>query len=182
MMNMPLAEILAFLRRAALEIGFYTGLVLVCLAAADYSYQKWQYEKSLRMSKEELKEEFKQREGDPKVKARIRRIQMEMSRRRMMEEVAGADVVIVNPTSLAIALRYHGTSMAAPKVVAKGAGYIADKIKKRAYANGVPVVENRPLAQALFKAVDVGDLIPLELYQAVAEVLAYVYRLHGRNI
>jgi flagellar biosynthesis protein FlhB len=156
-------------------------LVLICLAAADYVYQKWQHEKSLRMSKEEVKEEFKQREGDPKIKSRIRKIQMEMSRRRMMEEVADADVVIVNPTSLAIALRYHGGSMTAPKVVAKGAGYIADKIKKRAYANGVPVVENRPLAQALFKVVDVGDLIPLELYQAVAEVLAYVYRLHGKT-
>ncbi len=131
------------------------------------------------MTKQEIKEESRQTEGDPKVKSRIRSIQMEMSRRRMMEGVPGATVVITNPTHIAIALRYDSHDMMAPKVVAKGAGFVAEKIKEIARSNRVPVVENKPLARALFKAVEVGAYIPLEMYRTVAEILAYVYRLKG---
>jgi flagellar biosynthetic protein FlhB len=131
------------------------------------------------MTKQEIKEESRQSEGDPKVKARIRSIQMEMSRRRMMADIPGATVVITNPTHLAIALKYDSKNMQAPQVVAKGAGYIAEKIKEIAKSNRVPVIENKPLARAMFKSVDIGAFIPFDMYKAVAEILAYVYRLKG---
>ena len=154
-----------------------TCLTLIILSALDYAFQRWQHEKSLRMTKQEVKDEFKQREGDPAVKARIKSIQREMAQRRMMESVPEADVVITNPTSLAIALKYDAEAMMAPRVIAKGAGFIADRIKKIAKENGVPLVEHKPLAQTLFKLVEIGEFIPVSLYKAVAEVLAYVYGL-----
>jgi flagellar biosynthetic protein FlhB len=132
------------------------------------------------MTKQELKDEYKQTEGDPMIKSRIRSIQREMARRRMMEEVPKADVVITNPEHLAVALRYEGQKMAAPRVVAKGADRIALKIKELAAEKGVPVVENRNLAQNLYK-LELGDEIPARFYQAVAEILAYVYRLKGKQ-
>lgn len=159
-----------------IRIGLRAGVVVAGLALLDYLYQRWEHERSLRMSKEELKEEFKQREGDPKVRARIRQRQREMARRRMMAAVPKADVVITNPLHLAIALQYDKAKMSAPVVVAKGAGYLAEKIKEIARKHSVEIVENKPLAQALYKMVDVGSQIPVELYRAVAEVLAYVYR------
>jgi flagellar biosynthetic protein FlhB len=152
---------------------------MIVLAALDYIYQRWQYEQDLKMTKQEVKDEFKQSQGDPKVKARIRGIQLEMARRRMMDAVPEADVVITNPTRLAIALKFDAREMIAPRVVAKGAGFVAQRIREVAEENQVPIVEEKPLAQALFKMVDIGGYIPAELYRAVAEVLAYVYRLKG---
>jgi flagellar biosynthetic protein FlhB len=155
------------------------AIALVLLAALDYAYQRWQFEKNMMMTKEEVKEEHKQMEGDPKIKARIRAIQMETARRRMMEAVPEATVVITNPTHFAVALKFISGEMEAPKVVAKGAGLVAQRIKQTAEENHVPVVEDKPLARALHKTVDIDQFIPVELYQAVAEILAYVYRLQG---
>jgi flagellar biosynthetic protein FlhB len=129
------------------------------------------------MTKQEVKEEYKQHEGDPMIRSRIRSIQMHMARRRMMKEVPKADVVITNPTHLAVALKYERGKMVAPVVLAKGAGHLAEKIREIARAGGIPIVEDKPLAQALYKTVEIGDVIPEEWYKAVAEILAYVYRL-----
>jgi flagellar biosynthetic protein FlhB len=132
------------------------------------------------MTKQEVKEEFKQTEGDPMVKARIRSIQREMARRRMMEEVKKADVVITNPTHLSVALQYDSAIMTAPKVVAKGANQVALRIREVAEDNRIPLVENKTLAQNLYKSVDIGQEIPEDFYRAVAEILAYVYGLEGQ--
>ena len=177
LMQMGVGDTLSFIAKVSIKICFFTCLALVILAAMDYAFQRWQHEKGLRMSKQEVKDEFKQREGDPAVKARVKGIQREIAQRRMMEAIPEADVVITNPTSLAIALKYDAEAMMAPRVIAKGAGFIADRIKKIAQENGVPLVEHKPLAQTLFKVVEIGDIIPVSLYRAVAEVLAYVYGL-----
>jgi flagellar biosynthetic protein FlhB len=135
----------------------------------------------MKMTKQEIKDEAKQTEGDPHVKGRIRAIQMQMARQRMMSEVPKADVVITNPTRLAIALRYDALAMAAPTVLAKGAGVIAQKIREIAEEHGIPLVEDKPLAQALYKSVDLGEAIPENLFQTVAEVLAYVYNVKRKR-
>ena len=171
-------QILAYTGKVALKIILTTCIVLAFLAALDLLYQRWQQEKDLRMTKQEVKDEHKQTEGDPAVKARIRSAQRDMVRRRMMEAVPKATVVITNPTHLAIALKFE-SDFQAPVVVAKGAGFIAEKIRTLAKKNDVPVVEQKALAQALFKSAEIGQFIPFELYRAVAEVLAYVYRLKG---
>jgi len=132
------------------------------------------------MTKQEIKDELKQHEGDPMIKMRIRRIQREMARARMLQEVEKADVVVTNPTHIAVALKYDSEIMPAPTVVAKGQRLIADRIKEIAQNAGVPIIENKPLAQALFKSVEVGMAIPAKLFKAVAEVLAYVYKLKGK--
>lgn len=157
------------------------SVALFVLAALDLSYQKFRYWKALRMTKQEVKEEAKQREGDPLLKARIRSVQREAARKRMMQDVPKADVIVTNPTHIAVALKYDADSMAAPKVVAKGADLVAQRIKELGRKSGVPLVENVPLARALHKSVKVGKTVPRSLYQAVAEVLAYVYRLRGRT-
>jgi flagellar biosynthetic protein FlhB len=151
--------------------------IFIILAAADYGYQKWQYQQDLKMTKQETKDEFKQSDGNPQIKSRIRSIQMHIARRRMMREVPKADVIITNPTHLAVALKYERGKMVAPIVVAKGAGTVAEKIRETARSAHVPIIEDKPLAQALFKSVDIGEIIPEQLYKAVAEILAYVYRL-----
>lgn len=179
LMQQEVVEILLFIGKVAFKIFFFVCLALIILAFLDYSYQRWQYEQSLKMTKQEVKDERKQSEGDPKVKGRIRRVQMELARRRMMEAVPEADVVITNPVHLAVALKFDAAKMIAPTMVAKGAGHIAEKIKEIAGIHQVPVIENKPLAQALHKMVEIGEFIPAELYRAVAEVLAYVYRLKG---
>lgn len=161
-----------------LVIGVCVGLFVV--AAMDFGYQKFRYRKSLMMTKQEVKQEHKQREGDPLLKARIRSLQRERARKRMMQDVPKADVVVTNPTHIAVAIKYDAEKMAAPRVVAKGADLMAQRIKELAKKNGVPLVENVPLARALHKSVKVGGTIPRSLYQAVAEVLAYVYRLKGK--
>jgi flagellar biosynthetic protein FlhB len=133
------------------------------------------------MTKQEAKQEHKEREGDPQIKARVRAVQREVARRRMMQAIKKADVVITNPTHIAIAISYEKDKMLAPKVVAKGADHLAQRIKKIAAENGVPMVENVPLARTLFKTVKVNQYVPRALFQAIAEVLAYVYRLKGRR-
>lgn len=158
-----------------LRLGVRTGLLLLGLAILDYLYQWWEHERDLRMTRDEVKEEYKQREGDPKVKGRLRQRQREMARSRMIAAVPKADVVIKNPEHLAVALRYDRERMAAPEVVAKGAGYLALRILEVAARHGVAVIEDRPLARALYKTVSLGEQIPVNLYKAVAEVLAHVY-------
>jgi flagellar biosynthetic protein FlhB len=174
-------EILRYVSGVSFELIFFVCLALAVLALLDVGFQRWQHEQELMMTKQEVKDEAKQAEGDPKIKARIRRLQMEMAQRRMMAMVPSADVVITNPTHLALALKFDADTMAAPQVVAKGADLIAARIREVALEHGVPLVENKPLARTLFKLTDVGDTIPVELYRAVAEVLAYVYRLRGRR-
>ncbi|MEI6126446.1 MAG: flagellar biosynthesis protein FlhB [Pseudomonadota bacterium] len=174
-MDMSIWHIMNYIGVIILKILLYVGIILLFLALADFIYQKWKYKKDLMMTKEEVKDEHKQSEGDPIVKSAIRRKQMEFLRKLMMENVPKADVVITNPVHLAVALHYDRASMDAPKVVAKGARLMAERIKKIARENNVPIIENKPLAQSLYKTVEVGDSIPEALYKAVAEVLAYVY-------
>ena len=156
--------------------------ILLVFAVFDYAYQRWEHKKNLRMSKREIKDELKQSEGNPQVKRKIRQRQLQMATRRMMQEVPKADVVITNPTHYAVALRYDPGVMSAPVIVAKGEGLIAAKIKEVAMENGVVIVENKPLAQTLYKTVEIGATIPEKLFQAVAEVLAFVYRLKQRRV
>lgn len=167
--------------RIIYQVAIKICLFLLVLALFDYLFQRWEFRKSLRMTKREVKDEYKQTEGNPQIKNKIRQRQREIAMRRMMQDVPKADVVITNPTHLAIALRYDPSKMAAPVVVAKGEGFIAQKIKEIATANDVVLVENRPLAQAIYKTVDIGEVIPANLFQAVAEVLAFVYRLKRKN-
>ncbi len=156
------------------------GALLLVFAVIDFWVQRWEYGKQVRLTKQEAKQEHKEHEGDPLIKARIRSVQKEMARRRMMEAVKTAEVIVTNPTHIAVALSYDRDKMNAPKVVAKGADFMAQKIKKIAADAGVPLVENVPLARALFKQVKLGRTVPRALYQAVAEVLAYVYRLKNK--
>jgi flagellar biosynthetic protein FlhB len=162
-----------------LRLGLMVAAAFIIVGVVDYLAQRFRFEMSLRMTREEIKDEMKREEGDPAVKGRIRKLAREMSQRRMMRDVPSATVVVTNPTHLAIALRYERGSLGAPKVVAKGAGHVARRIVETARRHGVPVVERKPVAQALYKAADVGREIPAALYHAVAEVLAYVYRLRG---
>ena len=169
-------QIMEYVGDVTLKLLAGVGAFMAVLAGLDFMFQKWELEKKMRMSRHEVKEELKSREGDPLIKARIRRVQREMASKRMMEDVPKSDVVITNPTHIAVALKYTD-QMVAPTIVAKGAGLIAEKIKKVAKENGVPVVENKPLARTIFKTLEIGMAIPKELYTAVAEVLSYVYRL-----
>lgn len=155
------------------------GLLMLALALLDYFYQRWEYEETLKMSKQEIKDEHRQMEGDPMVKARIRRLQQDASRRRMFAELPNADVVITNPTHLAVALKYDGVNMDAPVVLAKGARLMAARIKALAAENHIPVMENKPLARALYTAVPVGGQVPNAFFSAIAEVLAFVYQAQG---
>ncbi len=151
--------------------------VFLVFGAVDLFRQRRRWHSDLRMSKQEVREELKEQEGNPQIKGRIRRLQRDAARRRMMQEVPGATAVVVNPTHYAVAVRYAMETMAAPVVVAKGKNYVARRIRERAIAHQVPIVENPPLAQALYKSVEVGQEIPAHLYRAVAEVLAYIHRL-----
>lgn len=148
------------------------------IAIFSYALERWQFERSLRMTPAEVKEEYKESEGDPLIKSRVRSLQREVARRRMMQEVPKATVVITNPTHIAVALKYEDKKMLAPKIIAKGAGIIAEKIKEIAKEHGIPIFEDKPLARALFK-LDLGTFIPEELYVAVARILAHVYKLRG---
>jgi len=173
-------SIMAVLGEESMNVLIKCCCVILLLAVLDYFYQRWQHEESIKMTKQEVRDEHKQTEGDPMVKGRIRSIQREMARKRMMEEVPKADVVITNPVRLAIALRYDPQTDHAPVVVARGARAVAARIREIARENGVPLVENRPLAQNLYK-MEIGQEIPAETYQAVAEILAYVYGLKKKN-
>lgn len=149
----------------------------LALAIADYAFQRWDLEQRLRMTRQEVKEELRQTEGDPEIKGRIRRLQRQYAMQRMMAQVPQATVVVTNPTHLAVALRYESGKMRAPVVVAKGAGAVAERITAVARQHAIPVLRNQPLAQALFRSVEVGQEIPTKLYEAVADIIAYVYRL-----
>lgn len=163
-------------------MGIAGALLLLLLSIPDYIYQKYDHEKNIRMSKQEVKQEHKNMEGDPKIKSKRRQKQMEMAMQRMMQEVPKADVVITNPTHFAVALKYDGEKMDAPVIIAKGVDYIAFKIKTLAKSNDIIVVENKPLARALYHQAEIGDEVPEELFKAVAEVLAYVYRLKNKEV
>lgn len=162
---------------AFFHLAFYTVLAILILAIIDYAYQKWQNIQSMKMSKQEVKDEMKNMDGDPKVKQKRRQIQMQMSRQRMMKDVQDADVVITNPTHLSIAVKYDEATMRAPIVVAKGADLLALRIREIAKEHRVPIVENKPLARSIYKTVEIGEPIPQKLFKAVAEILAYVYNL-----
>jgi len=166
--------------RTAFLTALKMCIVMVFIAVADFLYQWWKYEKDLRMTKQEVKDEHKLMDGDPKIKGKIRQKQLQMSAMRMMQQVPEADVVITNPTHYAVALAYREKEHTAPTIVAKGQDYIAHKIRDVAMENDIQIVENPPLAQSLFAMCEVGDEIPDELYQAVADVLVFVYRQKGR--
>jgi flagellar biosynthesis protein FlhB len=165
---------------ATVRLGLRVGFALLALAILDYGYQRWEYERSLRMSRQEITEEQKQTEGDPQIKARIRLLQRLTARRRMMQDVAKATVVVTNPTHYAVALKYDRAQMLAPVVVARGMRKLAERIKEAARANRVPIVEDPPLARLLYKEGKLGKPIPVALYRAVAQVLAHVWRLRQR--
>jgi flagellar biosynthetic protein FlhB len=156
------------------------SLLLLVLAIIDYVYQRRRIENELKMSKQEVKEEMKRMEGDPHVKARRRQIAMAQHRERLKSTVPKADVIVTNPTEFAVALQYDAATMHAPKVVAKGRGYLAARIRQIAVANGIPILERKPLARALYKLCNVGQEIPEQFYSAVAEIIAYVYELTGK--
>lgn len=165
-----------------LKMAIWIGVAVAVIAAADYGYQRFEWERGLRMTPQEVKEEHRESEGDPRVRSRIRSLQRQMARNRMMAAVPKADVVVTNPTHLAVALRYDPETMSAPVVVAKGAGYIAERIKALASEHGIMVIENKVVAQSLYKLVDIGREVPANLYRAVAEILALVYRARGRGV
>ncbi len=181
---LPLETVAAgwsFLGGSLMELFWKASGVFLLFGCVDLIRQMRRYKQDLRMSKQDLKEEFKDVEGNPQMKARIRRLQRDRLRHNMMKDVASATAVIVNPTHYAVAIRYQVESMAAPLVVAKGKNYLALRIRQRAVENQVPIIENPPLARALYSAVEVGQEIPPHLYRAVAEILAYIYKLmHGR--
>ncbi len=173
---LDLAAGLAQIADIIFMMAFKICAIFFVMAILDYMYQKWEHHESLKMTKQEVKEEFKQMEGDPQIKGKIKQKQREMAMARMMQEVPKADVIVTNPTHFAVALRYED-GMRAPKVVAKGQDFVALKMREVAREAGVVIVENKPLARALFAAVEIGGTVPPELYKAVAEVLAYVYHL-----
>jgi flagellar biosynthetic protein FlhB len=177
LIQMPFEALTGEVGRLLGRIFLLASLSLVLIAVLDYVYNRYEHEKSLKMTKEEVKEEAKQSEGDPKVKSKIREIMFRTARRRMMKKLPEADVVITNPVHVAVALKYDRLENSAPMVVAKGLRKAAERIKEIAREHDIPIVENPPLARALFKMVDIGQEIPVDLYKAVAEVLAYVYRL-----
>ena len=181
LIDMDIQGIMGFSFEQIRRLFLISAIILTVFAAADYGYQRWQYERNLRMTKQEVKEEHKETDGDPQVKARIRSLQREMARKRMMQEVPKADVVITNPTHYAVALKYDSVKMGAPTVVAKGANLIAESIKQLARKHGVPVYEDKPLARTLFK-LNIGQEIPGTLYRALATILANVYKLKGREV
>ncbi len=177
--SVPLEDLLRYAGQLTTLLGVKIGAVLVILAILDYLYQRYEHNKQLRMSKQEVKDEYKRLEGDPLIKSRIREKQRRMAMARMMQEVPKADVIITNPTHYAVALQYDATVMEEPKVIAKGVDYIALKIREIAEEHGIITMENPPLARALYDQVEIGQSIPPDLFQAVAEVLAYVYKVKG---
>ena len=174
---MDLFSAFIYICNLCVDIGLKVGYFFIIIAVLDFAYQRYSHTKKLRMSKQDIKDEYKQTEGDPFIKGKIRQKMREYSLRRMMQEVPGADVVITNPTHFAVAIKYDREKEAAPIVVAKGVDHLAQKIKNLAKENNVEIVENKPLARALYNTVEVGKEIPPELYQAVAEILAFVYKL-----
>lgn len=178
--DMPLTQAIGLMGNLIIDLGFRVAIAYMIIALADFIYQKRKFTKDMMMTKQEVKDEFKNSEGSPEVKSAQKRRMMEASRRRMMQAVPQADVVITNPTHYAVAVKYDAEEAEAPIVVAKGADFVAQRIKELARESGVEIVENKPLARMLYANVEVGELVPPELYKAVAEVLAYVYHLKGK--
>lgn len=177
---MSIEQILHYMGGIIYKLILSTGLFMLVLAIADYFFQRWQLEKEMMMTKQEVKEELKSRDGDPLIKARIRRVQREIATRKMMTEIPKADVVITNPTHIAVVIKYSA-DLPAPQLVAKGADFMAEKIKELAREHNIPIVENKPLARTIFKTMKVGQVIPRELFVAVAEVLSYIFRLKRKK-
>ncbi|RJR40850.1 MAG: flagellar biosynthesis protein FlhB [Deltaproteobacteria bacterium] len=182
LMDQEVGQVVLKLTSTTFRVATRIVLALLALGALDYFYQRYQFEKNLKMTKQEVKDEMRQSDGDPKVKARIRSLMKQMATKSMIAAVPTADVVVTNPTHYAVALKYDSANMTAPLVVAKGRGFIALKIIAIAQETGVPRVEKRELAQALYRLAEVGKSIPTSLYRAVAEVLAYIYRLRGATV
>ncbi len=174
---LDMRQLVVFIGDVTLRLLGGVGIFLAVIAAADYFFQWWTLEKQMRMTKQEIKEEHKSREGDPMIKARIRRIQRERAQKRMITNVPKATVIVTNPTHIACALRYDPETMAAPILVAKGADNVAEKIKEIARLHNIPIMENVPLARAMFKTMKLGQMVPRELFTAVAQVLSYIYKL-----
>jgi flagellar biosynthetic protein FlhB len=179
--EMPLAAAFSAVGAMLFRAGLELVIILLALGILDFLFQRWQHEQDLKMTKEEVREEMKRMEGDPTIRARRRVVMRRMIMQHMMRRVPEADVVITNPTHLAIALKYDEEEMAAPEVVAKGERLVALRIRELAVEHGVPIVENKPLAQAMYKAVEVGTQVPRQFYEAVAEVLAMVYGISARR-
>ena len=179
---LDVAQLANFLADLGLETALWVGIALVVLALLDFAYQRWKHEQDLRMTHQEVREELKNLQGDPQIVARRRAVQRQMVLNRIGDSVREADVVVTNPTELAVAIRYDPTSMSTPIVVAKGAGLLAQRIRRLALENDIPIVERKPLAQLLYKEVEIDQPIPDASYAAVAEVLAYVYQLKGKKM
>lgn len=175
-----LTESLSFIGGLVLKLGITASIILLVLAILDYMYQKYEFEKNIRMSKQDIKDEYKKSEGDPLIKQKIKERQRSMSMNRMIQDLPNADVLITNPTHYAIAIQYDAETMEAPKVIAMGKDHLALKIKEKAKELDIVIMENKPLARALYAQVEVGDSVPEDLFLAVAEVLAYIYRLKGK--
>lgn len=180
-MDMEVMSIATYIATVSINVALRICFALVVIGVLDYAYQWWEYEKNLKMSKQEVKEEYKQVEGNPEIKSKIKQKQRQISMRRMLQEVPKADVIITNPTHFAIAVKYDAEKSAAPLVLAKGQDFLALRIREIAKEHKVEIVENKPLARTLYETVEIGEAIPPELYQAVAEVLAFVYSLKGKG-
>jgi flagellar biosynthetic protein FlhB len=179
---LELPQLAAFIADVVFWTLIYAGVALLVLAILDYTYQRWKYEQDIRMTTQEVREEMKTLQGDPHVIARRRQVQRQLAMNRMGQAIPQADVVITNPTELAIAIQYDMATMPAPIVVAKGAGLVAQRIRRTALENDIPIVERKQLAQFLYKHVEINQPIPTEQYAAVAEVLKYVYELKGKSL
>jgi flagellar biosynthetic protein FlhB len=178
--GMPMELLLSEIQYLVVRLFLWVTIIMFFLAGGDLFYQRFQYAKKMKMSKHDQKEEYKQQEGDPIVKGRLRQMRFDKARQRMMQAVPRADVVVTNPTHFAVALKYDQSAMAAPVVLAKGADAVAAKIREIANENDIPIVENPPLARALFASVEIDQEIPPEHYKAMAEVISYVFKLKNR--
>jgi flagellar biosynthetic protein FlhB len=181
LMDSDVEAITGFLAEAGIAVGLKTGIAFAVLAVLDLLFQRFEYERDLRMTKQEIKDETKHLEGDPQIKSRIRSVQRRIAYRRMMQDVPRADVVVTNPQHIAVALKYDPLAMGAPRVLAKGADLVAERIKEIAREHEIPIVEDKPLARAIFRSVEIGGEIPEKLFQAVAQLLAYIYRLRQKG-
>ena len=182
MQTLSMTDLMIVIQDLSVRLLLGVLAIMTVIAAVDFLYQRFEFLKSMRMTRQEIRDELKQTEGDPMVKGRLRQIRMERARRRMMANVPKADVVITNPTHFAVALSYKPAEMAAPRLVAKGADLIAARIREVAEEHDVPIVENPPVARGLFAAVDLDQEIPADHYRAVAEIISYVFRLKGREM
>ena len=178
--DITLNQAIGMIGEIVVDLGIRIAAIYMIIAFLDFGYQKWKFHEDMKMTKQEVKDEYKNQEGDPQIKGKQRQRMQEASRRRMMQQLPQADVVITNPTHYAVAIKYDPQVYDAPYVIAKGADYLAQKIRETAKEHHIEIVENKPLARMLYANVDVGSVVPPELYQAVAEVLAFVYHLQGR--